>query len=74
MANESTFYANFTSKTQPELAPDGKETGFFLVPIAPGLEDTEKLRETYYNKIMSRFETLTGQEIKNMLYLKSLFV
>ena len=67
------FYANFTSKTQPELAPDGKETGFFLVPIAPGLEDTEKLRETYYNKIMSRFETLTGQEIKKHVIFKESF-
>ena len=40
------FYANFTSITQPELAPDGKETGFFLVPIAPGLEDTQESCET----------------------------
>ena len=30
----------------------GKEAGFFLIPIAPGIEDTEELRETYFNKIM----------------------
>jgi len=67
------FYANFTSKTQPELAPDGKETGFLLVPIAPGLEDTKELRDTYYEKIMSRFETLTGQEIKKHVIFKESF-
>ena len=25
------------------MAPDGCETGFFLIPIAPGLEDTPEL-------------------------------
>jgi phytoene desaturase len=67
------FYANFTSKTQPDLAPEGKETGFFLIPIAPGLKDTEELREKYYEKIMTRFETLTGQEIKKHVIFKKSF-
>lgn len=67
------FYANFTSITQPDLAPEGHETAFFLVPIAPGLEDTEALREEYYEKIMSRFEKLTGQDIKNHVIFKKSF-
>ena len=66
------FYANFTSITDPGTAPEGHENGFFLIPIAPGIEDTEELREDYFNKIMTRFETLTNQSVrKNIIFKKS---
>ena len=42
------FYVNFPSVTDKSMAPDGCETGFFLIPIAPDLEDTEELREQYF--------------------------
>lgn len=67
------FYANFTSITQPDLAPEACETGFFLVPIAPGLDDTEALRDEYYEKIMTRFEDLTSQKVKNHVIFKKSF-
>ena len=50
-----------------------KKPGFSWFPIAPGLEDTKELRDTYYEKIMSRFETLTGQEIKKHVIFKESF-
>jgi phytoene desaturase len=69
------FYANFTSITDPGTAPKGQENGFFLVPIAPGIEDTEELREEYFNKIITRFETLTNQSVrKNIIFKKSFCV
>ena len=67
------FYANFTSITDKTSAPEGKEAGFFLIPLAPGIEDTEELRETYFNKIMDRFEKLTNQEIKKSVIFKKSF-
>lgn len=67
------FYANFTSITDKTSAPEGKEAGFFLIPLAPGIEDTEELRETYFNKIMDRFEKLTNQEIKKSVIFKRSF-
>ncbi len=67
---EPLFYANFTSVTDPSTAPQDCENGFFLVPIAPGLEDTEMLREQYFDKIISRFEKLTGQEVKKNIIFK----
>lgn len=67
------FYANFTSLTDPSLAPEGCETGFFLVPLAPGLEDTEELRERYFNIIVQRFEELTHQSIQNNVIFKKSF-
>ncbi len=67
------FYANFTSVTDPDTAPEGKENGFFLIPLAPGLEDTEELREIYFEKIITRFEKLTEQTVKNSIIFKESF-
>lgn len=67
------FYANFTSITDKTSAPEGKETGFFLIPLAPGIEDTEGLREEYFHKIMDRFEKLTNQEVKKHVLFKKSF-
>ena len=64
------FYANFPSVTDKSMAPDSCETGFFLIPIAPGIEDTNELRESYFNKIMKRFESLTSQKIKENIIFK----
>ena len=67
------FYANFPSKTDITAAPEGMESGFFLIPLAPGIEDTEELREEYFEKIIARFEQLTQQKIKNNIIFKRSF-
>lgn len=66
---EPLFYANFPSKTDKTAAPEGMESGFFLVPLAPGIEDTEAMRERCFENIMTRFEAITGQPIReNLLF------
>jgi phytoene desaturase len=67
------FYANFPSLTDKTAAPEGMESGFFLIPLAPGIEDTPELRETYFEKIISRFEALTNQNIKENIIFKESF-
>ena len=67
------FYANFTSMTDETSAPEGQEAGFFLIPLAPGIEDTEALREAYFDKIMERFEQLTQQEVRKSVLFKRSF-
>ncbi|MDR7372109.1 phytoene desaturase family protein [Flavobacterium aquidurense] len=67
------FYANFPSKTDESAAPNGMESGFFLIPLAPGINDTEELREVYFEKIITRFEKLTQQKIKNNIIFKKSF-
>ncbi|WP_395047684.1 phytoene desaturase family protein [Flavobacterium sp.] len=71
--SEPLFYANFTSKTNSKTAPEGCENGFFLIPIAPGIEDTQELRDAYFEKIMTRFEKITNQEVKNNIIFKESF-
>ncbi|MDD2674641.1 phytoene desaturase [Flavobacterium petrolei] len=70
---EPLFYANFPSVTDKTAAPEGMESGFFLVPLAPGINDTEELREEYFDKIIDRFETLTQQSVKNNIIFKQSF-
>ena len=67
------FYASFSSITDDSLAPEGKEAGTFLIPLAPGLEDTEELREKYFNKILERLEKLTGQDVRKSIIFKKSF-
>ena len=70
---EPLFYASFPSITDNSSAPKGKEAGIFLIPLAPGIEDTEELREKYFKKIISRFELLTSQNVKNNILFKESF-
>lgn len=70
---EPLFYANFTSLTDPTTAPEGCENGFFLIPLAPDLEDTPELREEYFNKIMNRFELRTDQSVRENIIFKESF-
>ena len=67
------FYANFPSVTDPTMAPEGCETGFYLVPLAPDLEDTPELRESCYQRIMDRFETRTGCSVRNNVIFRESF-
>ena len=67
------FYASFPSKTDDSSAPLGKEAAIFLIPLAPGIEDTAEIREVYFEKIMSRFEKLTQQNVKNNIIFKESF-
>lgn len=58
------FYVSCTSKTDKNVAPEGHENLFVLIPIAPDLQDTEELREKYFNIVMERLETYCDQDIR----------
>lgn len=66
------FYVSVPSKTDGSVAPEGCENLFVLIPVAPGLVDTEVVREKYYHQVMERLEKLTGQEIRaHVVYKRS---
>jgi len=67
------FYASFPSKTDENSAPKGKEAAIFLIPLAPNLTDNEALRAKYFDKIITRFESLTNQKIKENIIFKESF-
>ena len=70
---EPLFYANFPSITDATMAPEGKEACFLLIPIAPGLEDTEELRQKYFDIVIERLEKLTDQSIRDSILFTESF-
>jgi phytoene desaturase len=62
------FYVCCPSKTDPSVAPEGKENLFLLLPLPLGLADDETLRENYLHKMLTRIEKKTGiQNFKNKI-------
>ncbi len=67
------FYVGTPSRTDPTVAPAGMENIFFLVPIAPGLEDSDATREMLFDKYVTYFEGLIGEEIKSSIMVKRIY-
>jgi len=57
------FYLGCPSRTDPSVAPRGKENLFFLVPVAAGLSDTDEIREKYFQRTISLLEKRIGEPI-----------
>lgn len=67
------FYVCCPSKIDKNVAPEGMENLFFLVPVACDLEDSDDVRDEYFDKVLDKFEKWTGEEIRNDIVVKSLF-
>lgn len=64
------FYASCPSKTDPSVAPEGKENLFLLIPVAPDLEDSDATRAYYYDLVMDRLEARTGMDVRSSVVFK----
>ena len=67
------FYVSVTSVSDDNVAPEGCENLFFLIPVATGLSgDTEELRDKYFDEILKRYEDRIGQSVGDaIIYKKS---
>jgi phytoene desaturase len=62
-------YLSCTSQTDPTTAPQGMENLFILIPVAPGLADTDEVRQQYYDFSVKRIEeTLDISFSKNVIF------
>ncbi len=64
------FYVCCTSKSDDRVAPEGHENLFLLMPIAPGLNDTEEIRERYFNLMIARLEKQVNENISAYIDFK----
>lgn len=64
------FYICCPSKSDPTVAPKDKENVFILMPMASGIEDTEELREKYFEVILGRIKKIVGVDFKPMITYK----
>ncbi|HYW97150.1 MAG TPA: phytoene desaturase family protein [Bacteroidales bacterium] len=67
------LYVSSNAQTDPSVAPPGHDNLIVLIPVAPGLSDTEETRDHYYNLVMDRLEKLTSQEIRSHVRFKKSF-
>lgn len=64
------FYVACTSKTDDTVAPADGENLFFLIPVAPGLHDDDATRGKYFDLVLDRFESITGESIRDNIVVK----
>ena len=65
------FYASIPSISDKSVAPAGQDCMTLLIPLAPGLEDTDELREKYLELLLDRLEERTGQNFRDHVVYKS---
>ena len=64
------FYVTVSSITDLKSAPENCDSFVILIPIAPGLEDTESIRNSYLEKILTRIEEHSENKIKDSIIFK----
>lgn len=67
------YYVCCPSKTDTTVAPAGMENLFLLIPVAPGLQDTEEVRATYFNQLIDRLEGFTQEPIRAHIVSKTTY-
>lgn len=67
------FYVSCISKSDPDSVPGGGENVFVLVPVAPGLDDSDERRESYAEHILSHVEAVTGQTIRDSIVVRRIY-
>lgn len=64
------FYVCVPSITDKNVAPEGCENLFFLIPVATNIEDTEEIREHYFKLLLGRIEKHTGTSFSEAITYK----
>lgn len=67
------YYVCCPSKTDATVAPEGMENLFLLIPVAPGLKDSEEIRERYFKELIERLEGFCGEQFKENIISKTTY-
>ncbi len=65
--DDPAYYLSVTSETDDTVAPEGHSAVVVLVPIAPGLEDTEDQRAEYRDAILEDIAESTGADLRDRI-------
>jgi phytoene desaturase len=64
------FYISCPSQTDTTVAPEGSENLLILIPVAPGLKDTDTVREKYFDIVIKRLESILGESVAEHVIFK----
>ncbi|TXT54527.1 MAG: Carotenoid 3,4-desaturase [Candidatus Thorarchaeota archaeon] len=67
------YYLCCTSKSDSSVAPPNHENIFVTVPLAPGIEDTPEIRESYFNKMVDHIEKVLKTNIRDSIIVQRVF-
>ncbi|WP_254840730.1 phytoene desaturase family protein [Natronomonas marina] len=67
------YYLCVPSKTDDDVAPEGHSNLFALVPIAPGLDDTEEVRTWYRDLLLDDIAANTGVDLRDRIVFEETF-
>ena len=67
------YYLCVPSKTDDSVAPEGHSNLFALVPVAPGLDDTEEIRTWYRDLVLDDIAENTGVELRDRIVFEEQF-
>ena len=71
--DEPAYYICAPSVTDDSVAPEGHSNLFVLVPLAPGLPDTEALRDRYRETLLDDIAENTGVDIRDRIVVEEHF-
>jgi len=64
------IYVNCTSLTDKTVAPEGNETVFVLIPIAPDLTESDEVKNHYFDLVIKRIEKHIGISFKDNIVFR----
>ncbi|MBT8495001.1 MAG: phytoene desaturase [Deltaproteobacteria bacterium] len=64
------FYACAPSVTDPSVAPAGCSNLFLLIPLAPGLSDSDDMRRRAFDQVMGRLEAHVGRPLRDRVVIE----
>lgn len=67
------FYVSAITRTDPSMAPPGCENLFILIPIAPGLDDTDEVRARYRDLVLTQVERRTGTRLTGAIVTERVY-
>lgn len=72
-SHDPSYYMCCPTKTDNTIAPQGGEILTILVPVAPGLDDSDAIREKFAEKVISHIEDITQQNIRDHVVTKRIY-
>ena len=73
LANDPSIYICAPWKTDPNVAPKGKENLFILVPITNGINISEDEKQSYRDKIRKIVEEMAGENLIDHIEYERIF-
>ena len=73
LSPDPSLYICAPSKTDPNVAPVGKENLFILVPITNGIDISDEEKKIYRDKIRKILEEMTGENLTDHIEYERIF-